>query len=326
MNFEPIDNSGRVEGYCLVKAVEQKTSSKGDSYLDFTLGDQSGEINAKLWRYDVATYGEYRINDIVKVRGTVSAYNGADQLRIERIRLTTPADNVRIEDFVQSAAYSSVDMYNEIMDIISAFSDSELKALVTAVYTDRKEQLLYFPAAFKLHHAMRGGLLFHTLSIIKLCEGVCKVYPFADRELLIAGAALHDIAKIDEFVVGETGAAEGYSVEGNLLGHLTMGATLVDKYAEKLGIGRRTAVLIEHMLLSHHGEPDYGAAVRPMFIEAQLLSQLDLIDACVWEMRDAVSKAPKDDFSAKIWALDNRKFFNHDRTDLSADANLLNKE
>ncbi len=323
MNFTPIDNSGRVDGYLLVKSVEQKTSSKGDTYLDFTLGDDDGEINGKLWRYDVLEHGEYKTNDIVKVRGTVSQYNGTDQLRIEKIRITNEADNVHIEDFVQCANYSSEQMFDELMNIAENFCDEELKLLVTSILKDDRLKLLYWPAAYRLHHAVRGGLLMHSLSIVRLAQGVCDIYPFVDRELLIAGAILHDIAKIDEFVVSKTGLAEKYSVEGNLLGHLAMGAAKIDRYAKKLGISERTATLVEHMILSHHGEPEFGAAVRPMFIEAELLSELDLMDSRVYEMRDAVRSAQPEDFSQRVWALDNRKLFNHTRVDLNNEPKLF---
>ncbi|MBQ3817250.1 MAG: HDIG domain-containing protein, partial [Clostridia bacterium] len=251
MNFTPIDNNGLVDGFCIIKSVDRKTSSKGDTYLDFTLADSSGEINAKLWRYAEEIHGSYEVNEIVKVRGTVSKYNGTDQLRIERIRKIVEEDGINPEDFVKSAAFSGEEMFNQLYKTAENFEDAELKALVTEILKDKKEDLLYWPAAFKLHHAVRGGLLLHTLSIVKLCQAVCEIYPFVDRELLISGAILHDIAKLDEFVVSDTGIASGYSIEGNLLGHLAMGAITVNEYAKKLGISKKTATLIEHMLLSH---------------------------------------------------------------------------
>lgn len=323
MNFTPVDNQGRVDGFCLVKTVEQKTSSKGDFYLDFTLSDADGEINAKLWRYSEAEYGTFKSGDIVKVRGTVSQYNGTDQLRIERIRPALEQDGVKVEDFVRSAAYSSEQMYNEIVNIASSFKDDELKKLVLSVYEDHRLQLLYWPAAYKLHHAVRGGLLLHTLSIVKLAENVCKVYPFVDRELLLTGAMLHDISKIEEFIVNDSGIAEGYSVDGNLLGHLVMGAKKIGEYAEKLKLTSRTATLVEHMIISHHGEPDFGAAVRPMFLEAELLSELDLMDSRVYEIKEALLSANEEDFTARLWSLDNRKLFNHSRTNLKQDPKLF---
>ena len=323
MNFKTIDDTGRVEGFCIVKSVEKKTSTKGDTYLDFTLSDSAGEINAKLWRYSPAEHGEYNAQDIVKVRGTVSVYGGADQLRIERIRTVYDGDNVNINDLVRSVNYSGEEMFNELITVANGFSDDELKTIVTAILQDNKEQLLYFPAAFKLHHAVRGGLLMHTLSIVRLCESVANIYPFIDRELLISGAILHDISKLEEFSVGKFGIADGYTVEGNLLGHLAMGATKVNDYANKLGISRKTSVLLQHMILSHHGEPEFGAAVRPMFIEAEILSELDLMDSRIYEMREAVGSVKADEFSARLWALDNRKLYNHDRKNLDEDTKLF---
>ena len=323
MNFTPIDNNGTVDGFCLIKSLDKKTSSKGDTYLDMTLSDAEGEINAKLWRYNPAVHGEYEINELVKIRGVISQYNGNDQLKIDRIRKITPEDNVKTEDFVKSSDYSGEQMYDELYRIADSFEDEELKAIVTAILADNRLALLYWPAAFKLHHALRGGLLMHSLSIVRLAEGVCKVYPFVDRELLLAGAILHDIAKLSEFTVADTGIATGYSNEGNLLGHLAMGAMVIDKYAEKLDISRKTAMLLEHMVLSHHGEPEFGAAVRPMFIEAELLSELDLMDSRVFEMREAVAATKPEDFSSRLWALDNRKLFNHSRTELDSGVKLF---
>ena len=323
MNFTPIDGSGLVDGFCLIKSIDKKTSSKGDTYLDMTLSDSEGEINAKLWRYNKATHGEYGVNDLVKIRGLITLYNGADQLKVEKIRPVTPEDGVNVSDFVKSADYSGEQMFEELYRIADGFSDGDLRKIVTAILDDNRLALLYWPAAFKLHHAVRGGLLLHTLSIVRLAEGVCRVYPFVDRELLISGAILHDIAKLSEFTVADTGIATGYSVNGNLLGHLAMGAMVIDKYAERLNINPKTATLLEHMVLSHHGEPEFGAAVRPMFIEAELLSELDLMDSRIYEMREAVSAAPAEDFSARVWAMDNRKLYNHTRTDLNKKTQLF---
>lgn len=323
MNFTPIDNNGLVDGFCIIKSIDQKTSSKGDAYLDIMLGDADGEINAKLWRYSKELHGEYSANELVKIRGMISQYNGTDQLKIERIRHTTPEDNVDPADFVKTAEYSGEQMYNFLYELAENFEDTELKEIVTAILKENRMCLLYWPAAFKLHHAIRGGLLLHTVSIVRLAQKVCEIYPFVDRELLISGAILHDIAKLSEFEVAETGIATGYSNEGNLIGHLVMGAMVIERHAQKLGISQKTAMLLEHMVISHHGEPEFGAAVRPMFIEAELLSELDLMDSRIFEMREALSDVKEDDFSSRIWAMDNRKLYNHCRKDLNIETKLF---
>lgn len=323
MNFTPIDNNGLVDGFCIIKSIEKKTSSKGDTYLDMMLGDADGEINAKLWRYREDAHGVYDINELVKIRGVIAPYNGVDQLKIERIRRVLPEDGVKVSDFVKTAEYTGEQMYGELLSIANAFEDEDLKKLVTAILEDNRLALLYWPAAFKLHHAIRGGLLFHTLSIVRLAQAAVTVYPFLDKELLLAGAILHDIAKIDEFTVADTGIATGYSVAGNLLGHLAMGAMTIEKYAQKLEIDQKTAMLLEHMVLSHHGEPEFGAAVRPMFMEAEVLSELDLMDARVYLMHEAVSQTKPDEFSPRLWAMENRKLYHHNRIDLNLPTKLF---
>ncbi|MEG2396759.1 MAG: HD domain-containing protein, partial [Oscillospiraceae bacterium] len=289
MNFTEINGKGAVEAYAIIKQVEKKVTAKGANYLDMILSDKDGDITAKLWDYNEAVQGVFQSESLVKVRGTVSQYNGSEQLRIEKIRPVIESDDVKIEDFIQSAAYSSEYMYSQIEKIANSFKDEDIKKVVITLLHNNKEDLLRWPAAFKLHHAIRGGLLMHTLSIVKLCEGVCKVYPFVDKDLLFAGAILHDIAKTTEYDVGNAGIASGYTTEGNLIGHLVRGAMMIDECSKKLGIPSDKAMLLEHMVISHHGEPDFGAAVRPMFLEAELLSELDLMDARVYQIVEALN-------------------------------------
>jgi 3'-5' exoribonuclease len=292
-------------------------------YLDLMLCDKTGEISSKLWDYKEEVQGMFAAGDIVKVRGTVSPYNGVDQLRIEKIRKAVPSDNVDPSEFVPSADLSGEQMFEELMSIAEGFSDAELRSVVTKIYNDYKEKLTYWPAAFRLHHAIRGGLLYHTLSIVRLAESVCKIYPSVNRDLLIAGAMLHDVAKTDEFIVNDCGTASGYSLEGNLVGHLAKGAMIIGKAAEELGVSDETKFLLQHMVLSHHGEPEFGAAVRPMFLEAELLSELDLMDARIYELTEAIGGVATGEYTNKMWALDNRKFYNHGRNEVDTKVNLL---
>lgn len=159
----------------------------------------------------------------------------------------------------------------------------------------------------------------HTTAIVRLCEGVCRVYPFVNRELLIAGAILHDIAKTTEFEVRETGLASGYTVEGNLIGHLVKGAMMIEEAGKKLGIDKEKSMLLQHMVISHHGEPDFGAAVRPLFLEAELLSELDLMDARVYEIMSALEGVEKGAFTNRLWALEDRKFYKYNDASLKVD-------
>lgn len=322
MNFTYHAKSGTHMGFCLVKSCEKKLNKNGGAYLDFILSDRSGEIVAKLWNYDEALHGKFLPNTLVKVQGTITEFNGAEQLRIDKIRRSVDGDNLNIEDYVPSSVYSGEAMFDELMRIANGFSDGDISALVTTILSENKEKLLYYPAAFKLHHAMRGGLLQHTLSIVRLAQEICKIYPFVNADLLLGGAMLHDIAKLEEIISNETGVASGYSVEGTLIGHLVRGAMLVEKTADRLGTPHDKAVLLEHMLISHHGDPEFGAAVRPLFIEADILSALDRLDARIVEVENAVSGINAGTFSNRQWALDNRAFYNHGMSDLTKETNL----
>lgn len=311
MNFTPLGGTNSHEGFCLIKSVEKKLTAKGVPYLDLVLADNSGEISAKLWDYKETPSNQFNAFDFVKVRGSYVPFNDTVQFRVERIRPVMAEDNVAIEDYVPSACLSGDVMLTEIEKIIDSFEDEELKTLVNAVVDEYREKLLYWPAAKNLHHAVRSGLLMHTLSILRLAKCVCSIYRFVNYDLLCAGAILHDIAKIDEMQATSTGIAAEYTVKGNLLGHLVMGAMSVDRIGRALGISEETLTLVEHMLISHHGTPEFGAAKLPMFIEAELLSQLDLMDARLYEMHSAVEAVDEGAFTPRQWALENRNLYNH---------------
>ncbi len=313
MNFTPVGGAGAHEGFCLIKSVEKKLTAKGVPYLDLILADNSGEISAKLWDYKETPSNQYNKSDFVKVRGTYVPFNDTMQFRVERIRQVLPEDNVLIEDYVPSACLTGDVMLAEVEKIVEAFEDDELKKLVSAVIEEYREKILYWPAAKNLHHAVRSGLLMHTLSILRLAESVCKIYKFVNYDLLCSGAILHDIAKIDEIDVSSTGIASEYTIKGNLLGHLVMGAINIDRIGRGLGISDATLTLVEHMLISHHGTPEFGAAKLPMFIEAELLSELDLMDARLYEMHQAVEAVEEGSFTPRQWALENRNLYNHGR-------------
>ena len=310
------------DGFWLIKTIDRKTNVKGAPYLDMMLCDKKGEISAKLWDYSEITHGAYEAGDLVKVRATVTQFNGTDQLRVEKIRKVTLTDGVNISDFVPTAEYSGEMMLGTIMNVIASVEDDELKTLTYALVKDREKDILTWPAAFKLHHAIRGGLLYHTLSILKLAEGVVKLYPSVDKDLLCCGIIVHDLCKIDEFDLNPAGLVSAYSVKGELIGHLVMGAMKIEQKALELGISSEKAMLLEHMVISHHGQPDFGAAVRPMFLEAEILSQLDTLDATVYEITSAVSDVKQGEFTGRMWALDNRKLYNHGRKECLPKANL----
>ena len=320
MNFNTINNAtGTQEGYALVKSCEIKTSKNGSKYLDIVLADKSGEISAKLWDYQEGLHKDVVANIIVKVRGQEQSYNGKPQFKIDRIRPVTASDGVDYADYIPSSGYDTAFLTALLQDEIDGVKDEGLNALLKEIFKEYGEKMCVIPAAYRLHHAIRGGLATHTLSIVQMAKATAELYPAVDRDLLIAGALLHDVAKIEEFDIAPSGLVSGYSLKGELLGHLVMGAMIVERAAEKTGLDEKTKMYVQHMLLSHHGDPQFGAAVKPSFLEAEVLSSLDMLDAKIYEIENSITTVEPGGFSARQWALDDRKFLNHGRRSVTTD-------
>lgn len=308
MNFKELPN-GMCDGFVIIKKCEVKKTKNGSEYLDLILADKSDEISAKMWDYKGESI--FETDTVVKVRGTVEQYNGRDQFRVAQIRPASSTDDYCLADLVPSSSVGGEQLFNMIKERVNAFENNDLKQIVSKIIDERREKLIVYPAALRLHHAMVGGLMYHTMSIVRMAEEICKIYPNINKELLLSGIILHDVAKTWELETSSTGLAKGYSVEGELIGHLVKGAMYVSDAAKELGIDSEVVTLLEHMIISHHGEPEYGAAVRPMFLEAEILHALDSLDATIYEINAATSKVEAGSFTDRQWALDNRKLYNH---------------
>ncbi len=297
----------RFEGFLLVRSAEKRKDSKGNDYVDMNLTDRSGEINCKLWNWD-GTQQVPQSGEVVKVRGTVQEYNGRLQLRVEKWRFATPEDPVDMNTLVPSAPRSSREMRTEIDETVAGFQSEKLRKLTTEMLEMSGSRLEWFPAAQRMHHAERSGLLHHTTDMLRLAKGILAVYPWLNSDLLLAGVIIHDLGKMDELKSDKTGNVTDYTRDGQLLGHLVRGITNLNCAAEKTGVDGETLVMLEHMLLSHHGESEYGSPKAPMFPEAEALHWIDMIDARMNTMKGVVDKTPEGAFSEKIFSLDRRVY------------------
>jgi len=294
-----------IEGFLLVRAAEQRTSSNGSKYLDLTLSDRQSEINAKMW--DGQTPAP-KPSTVVKVRGMMLEYNGRPQLRVDKLRPAEDGDGVDLSQLVPCAPDPTSDMMKQLLDRIERMKSEPLKALVRYRIDECKAQLEYYPAASKLHHAERGGLLHHITTMLKDADAISDIYPTLDKDLLAAGVMLHDLCKIQEFDSDEMGLVSDYSVEGNLIGHLVEGVAELNQAGEALGTPKELLMLLEHMVLSHHDLPEYGSPRRPMFPEAEVLHLIDLLDARMYEMDRALTAINPGTFTERIWSLDRKLY------------------
>lgn len=309
--------TNQVEGLCIIKSVALKSNVKGAPYLDFVLADAGGECVAKLWDYSMEQHGSYEADSVVKVRATINMWKDEEQLKIDRIRNLKPEETeaADMSELIPCAPMRGEDMYDKIYEVAAGFGDDDLRALTQYLLRESRDDLIRYPAALKLHHAVRGGLLYHTLTMLEVAKRVCgiykEIYPALSNDLVYAGIILHDLAKTRELVVGNLGLATAYSAEGQLLGHINIGAAMVERAAAELMTGRETTMLVQHMLISHHGVPEFGSPRPPMFPEAELVSQIDLIDSRMYEMFDALNGVADGGFTERQWALDNRQLYKH---------------
>jgi len=299
----------RIDGFYLIKTAEVKTSSTNKKYMDFTLGDSSGEINAKLWEMNEDYEKEFVPNILIKVRGLVSAWQNSLQLKIEKIRTSTKADEVDIRDFVPVAPYAAEDMYQVILDYVERIKNRDIRNIVNEILANEMEKIMYFPAAKKNHHAVRSGLLYHTSTMLKAGDKLSEIYTFLNTDLLFGGVILHDMAKLYEMDSNELGVVNDYTIEGHLLGHIIQGIKLIEIAGEKVGADKEITMILEHMVLTHHYEPEYGSPKKPMIPEAEMLHYLDNMDAKMYDMKKALEDTEGGEFSESIWSLDKRRIY-----------------
>lgn len=297
------------EGYFLIKSLLIKTTNQNKKYLDLIFADKSGEIGAKKWECTPEEEEKYAMGDVVKVRGLVNEWQGKLQLKVFLMRPAEEADGVDFSALVPAAPYGGEEMYQEMVAIFEGFQDEDLKKLSLDALIERKSKLLYYPAAKSNHHAIRSGLLYHMKRMMQTAEALCKVYGHIRRELLLTGILFHDLEKINELNAGELGMVSSYSTEGVLLGHIVMGVKYIEEKAKALGISSEKKMLLEHMVLSHHYEPEFGSPVKPLIPEGELLHYIDVIDARMYDMEKALSGVLPGEFSEPVFSLDRRKLY-----------------
>lgn len=301
-----------ITDFFMIKSAGIKVGSNKKQYFDVLLGDKSGEVNSKKWdiaESELDMLSAMKEGDIIKVRAQVTDWNGQTQLRIGRIRMSTSEDQLDISDFIKAAPEQSEDMYGYIYGVAEAMEDTDLQRLCTKILSENRERLLYYPAASRNHHAEYGGLLYHVKRMLMTGLRVCEVYTNLNRDLVAAGVILHDIEKLNEILSNEYGVSPGYSFEGQMLGHIVQGVKMLDRICRELGISEEKTLMLEHMILSHHYEPEFGSPKKPLFPEAEVLHYLDILDARMFDMEDALNGVAPGEFSDRIWILDNRKIY-----------------
>lgn len=273
----------------LVQSKDIRQKKSGEPYLSLMLGDRSGDVEAKMWDNVADVMHTFEVDDFVKVKGLFQIFQNRRQISVHKMMRIDDHD-VDFADFFPASARNPEEMWTELQQIVSDISNPHLKALLNAIFADPRTARAYkiAPAAKMIHHAYLSGLLEHVLSLCKLGRMTASHYKDVDLDLLMTGIILHDIGKIDELTY-ERGFA--YSTDGQLLGHITIGVRMVEDHVRLLpAFPPKLRTLLEHMILSHHGELEYGSPKVPLFPEALLLHHLDNLDSKMECMRAQVDK------------------------------------
>jgi 3'-5' exoribonuclease len=275
----------------LVREKEVRTSAKtGKPWLQLELGDRTGTISAKMWDNFAALVATFECHDVIQIRGRVKLYNGQKELTLEQI-IPALENEYELGDFLPHTKCDVEKLYADLRAAIAGMKNPSLKQLLTSVVGDPliAPRLKRAPAAMIMHHAYLGGLLEHMISLIGLGAAVATHYPELDADLLLTGVVLHDIGKIDELYYTR---GIGYSDEGRLLGHISIGVGIVrDKIKAIAGFPAPLAVLVEHLILSHHGSHEFGSPSLPQTPEAVALHFIDDVDSKMASMRATLDLA-----------------------------------
>ncbi len=267
-----------VQSVFLVKEKNLGIGKTGKPFMSIVIGDNSGNIDGRIWDQVEDLNKEFETGDIVLIKGNIQVFQNRKQLVISKISRQDIA-SYRLSDFVLSSSNAPEDMYAELMIFAKEIKNEHMKILVLSVLEDAeiKPMLFRAPAAKTIHHAWYGGLLEHILSIIKILKNLSEHYPFLNRDLLYFGAIFHDIGKLWELEYEHSFA---YTSRGRLIGHMEIACELVDrKSARIMGFPQDLKDICKHIILSHHGKLEYGSPKRPKFIEAFLVAFIDDLDS-----------------------------------------------
>jgi 3'-5' exoribonuclease len=279
------DNASVTTYFAISSISVRDKKTGGGQYLALTLSDKTGSMEARMWEDFASAISTCAEGCYVKVQGQISKYQGKYQITLTKLR-TAPASEVNTADFVPTTKFDIGEMWAELRSYVDSFANPDLRRLVFAFLDDESIGAAYCeaPAAKVLHHAWIGGLLEHVLTLVRVCRATAPFYPEVDPDLLVTGAILHDIGKVREL---SWGATFSYTLEGQMIGHISIAQGMLrDKIATLPGFPGKLRVLVEHMILSHHGKYEFGSPKLPMTPEAVLLSALDDVEAKMQAMRN----------------------------------------
>lgn len=295
----------RITGQFLVGNSAKCVNNAGIAYMNLELRDSSGSVNAKKWEATPDDEALYTIGSVVYIDAEVLKYKDALQVKIMSGR-PVPIEEVDVAKFIKNPPIPKEELVSKFNAYVDSIQNEDCKKILNYLIKRLSPRLLDYPAAVSVHHDYASGLLMHTVSMADHAEYFAKFYPNINRDILITGVLLHDMGKTIEF---EGPVIYKYSLEGKLLGHISLMVSEIRRAAEGLGIKGETPLLLEHMVLSHHGSTEFGSPILPLTKEALLLSLIDNLDSKMVCLEKCLEGVNPGEFTTKIYALDNRMFY-----------------
>jgi len=294
-----------VETQFLIGSSNKCINNMGSYYYNLELKDNTGSIQGKKWEAKEEDEQIYLAGNIILARVEILKYKEALQAKIVSAKVLS-AKEVDITRFVKSAPRKKEELIDRLNYYILSIKNPDCLKIINYFINKDKEKIYIYPAASSIHHEYSSGLLMHTVSMLELGEFLEKKYPDINHDLLMSGIILHDLGKTIEL---EGDIVYKYSLEGKLLGHISIMVGEIRKAADKLGIKSDIPLLLEHIVLSHHGQLEYGSPVMPLTKEALLVSLIDNLDSKMTIVTKALEGVEKGEFSQKVFALDSRSFY-----------------
>ena len=295
-----------IVGQLLVVACNKGTTDKGLSYLNITFQDKSGTIEAKKWD---ASDEDLRIlvpGSVVMVDGLVNLYKNQPQLKVVGIGKISHPEDIEVANFARVSPIPLEELKSRLDKYLNSFKDKDVEKVTKAVISHFYDRYVTFPGAVKVHHEFGSGILHHSLFMADVADAIAKIYTQVDRDILVAGALLHDIGKTIEY---ENPIVPVQTAEGKLCGHVAIGYAEFKRVVDELGIESEVPLLLEHMILAHHGSLEFGSPVMPATREALLLSEIDMLDSRQMILDKALDQVKEGEFTPRLWMMDDTSFY-----------------
>ena len=303
--IKELNDGDRLILQALVGSVSQGTNKSGSPYLNVELRDSSGSLNSKKWEVDGSDKDIFVAGNIVEVAIEVIKYNDSLQGKILNGK-SLKVEEVDVSRFIKAPPIPKEELTSRFNKLVASIKDNDCKAILDYFIKKFGEAIYVSPAASSVHHEFSSGLLMHSVSLAEHADYFASYYKDINRDLIVTGALIHDFGKMIE-LVGP--AVFHYSVEGKLLGHISIMCGELRIAAKELGITSEIPLLLEHIVLSHHGQLEFGSPILPLTREALLISMIDNLDSKMLVLDKAYEEVKPGEFTQKIFSLDNRSFY-----------------